>query len=179
MHRKAATRPYSFSVAHNGGDKLGNQLVLVLGIRDDHPFGNFSSSRHNSIHFIKIRKSARLFWPLGAVFGTPLSPAIHTQCIQRSTNDMITDTRQILDTPAPDQHHRVLLKVMPDSRDIGRHFNARGQTDPGHFAQRRVGFFRCRGIDTGANASFLRCPFKGRVLVFSLPPFSGLFELAG
>jgi hypothetical protein len=31
---------------------------------------------------------------------------------------VITDTRKILDATAPDQHHRVLLEIVPDPGDI-------------------------------------------------------------
>jgi hypothetical protein len=36
---------------------------------------------------------------------------------------MIANTGQVLDTPAADQHHRVLLKIVPDSRNIGGHLD--------------------------------------------------------
>jgi hypothetical protein len=61
---------------------------------------------------------------------------------------------------------------MADTRNIGGHLNSGGQPHTGNFAQRRVWFFRCRGIHTGANTPFLRRPFQGRGVGLFLDPLA-------
>src|SRR5215472_10732226 len=55
------------------------------------------------------------FWPLGAVLRTALLPAADTGGVQRSSNDVVAHTRQILHTAAADEHNRVLLQIVADA----------------------------------------------------------------
>lgn len=54
---------------------------------------------------------------------------------------MVTHARQVPDTAASDQDNGVLLQIVTDTRDVGRDFDAVGQTDTGYFTQCRVRFF--------------------------------------
>ena len=93
---------------------------------------------------------------LRAVLGASLHTTGDALGIQRAANDVVTDTRQVLDTTAADHDHRVLLKVMADTGDIRGNFIAVGQANTGDFSQSRVRLLGRRGTDRGADASLLR-----------------------
>src|SRR5690625_7435564 len=84
-----------------------------------------------------------------------LPAVIYTGSIQCSANNMIPDSRQILDLTTPDQNNTMLLKVMAFTRDIGRYFHTICQPDPRYFTECRVWFFRSSCINSCANPSFL------------------------
>ena len=67
---------------------------------------------------------------------------------------------QIFHPAAPDDHNRVLLEIVADARNIGRHLHAVGQPDSGHFAQSRIGFFGRYGFNLNANSFFKRRGIK-------------------
>src|ERR1700747_3189491 len=54
-----------------------------------------------------------LLRPLGAVLGAPLLALADAGTVERAAHGVIAHTREILDAPAADQHHRVLLQVVP------------------------------------------------------------------
>jgi hypothetical protein len=49
---------------------------------------------------------------------------------------VITNTREILDTTASDENHRVLLEVVPFTRDISPDFSSVAQPDARDLPQR-------------------------------------------
>ena len=57
------------------------------------------------------------------VFRTALLTVFNTRGIQRTTNNMVTYTWQILYTTTADQHDRVLLQVMSFTRDVSNDFD--------------------------------------------------------
>src|ERR1043166_8491062 len=88
---------------------------------------------------------------LRAVFGPALAPLLHADRIER----------------AADQHHRVLLQVVANAGNVGRHLDAVGEPDARDFAQRRVRLLRRRRVDADANAALLRTSLQRRRGVFS------------
>src|SRR5271170_7798906 len=56
--------------------------------------------------------------PLGAVFRAPLLAIFDSGGVQRPTDHVVTDSRQILHPAAADEHDRVLLQVVADSGNI-------------------------------------------------------------
>src|SRR5688572_30584850 len=58
----------------------------------------------------------------------------------------------------------MLLQVVPDARDIRRHFDAIGQPDARDLAQRGVGLLRRLRENTDADAAFLWAHLKRRTL---------------
>src|SRR5208283_956199 len=64
-----------------------------------------------------------------AVLRAPLVAARDAGCVEGSAHHVITHARQILHTPPADQHNRVLLQVVANARDIGRHFDSIGQAN--------------------------------------------------
>src|SRR5215468_2682028 len=93
---------------------------------------------------------------LGAVLGTALLAVGDADRIERSADDVVADSRQVLDAPAADHDDRVLLQVVPDARDVRRHFDPVGQAHARDLAQRRVGFLRRRRVDARAHTALLR-----------------------
>ena len=72
---------------------------------------------------------------LRAVFGTALHAIGNAGTIQRSADNMVADTRQILDTAAADKYNGVLLQIVANSWIEGGNLNQVGQTNSGYFAQ--------------------------------------------
>jgi hypothetical protein len=69
---------------------------------------------------------------------------------------VITYTRQVTDTSASDQDHRVLLEVVTDTGDVGGSLQTVGQTDSRDLTKSGVRLLRAGGGNLGANASLLR-----------------------
>ena len=84
--------------------------------------------------------------------------------------------RQILHPAPADQHNRVLLQVMANARNIRRHFDAIGQADARHFAERRVRLFRSLGIHTRAHAALLRTRLQSRTRRLIPGPLAAKFH---
>ena len=92
---------------------------------------------------------------LGAVLGTALHTAGNALGVQSTADDVITHTRQVLDTAASDHNDRVLLQVMTDAGDIAPNLHAIGQTDTGDLAQRRIRLLGGHGLDRCADTALL------------------------
>ena len=56
---------------------------------------------------------------LGTVLGASLHTALNALGIQAAADDVVTHTRQVLDTAAADHDHGVLLQVVAHTGDIG------------------------------------------------------------
>src|SRR6202165_961736 len=84
---------------------------------------------------------ARLLLALGAVLAAALLAVLGAGGFERAADDVVAHTREVADAPSADQHHRVLLEVMPDAGDVGGHLDLGGQADAGPLAKRRVGVF--------------------------------------
>src|SRR5207249_7197310 len=65
---------------------------------------------------------------LRAVLGARLLALIHSRGVERAADDMVADARQVLHAAAADHHDRVLLQVMPLTRDVRRHFRSEEHT---------------------------------------------------
>src|SRR5205085_12893 len=97
-----------------------------------------------------------LLGALRAVFRTSLHASLDADRIERASDDVVAHAREILDAAAADEHQRVLLQVVADARDVGRHLDAVGQPDARDLAQRRVRLLRGLGEDADADAALLR-----------------------
>src|SRR6201995_1588258 len=62
--------------------------------------------------------------------------------VERAADDLVAESRQVLDTAATDEHHRVLLQVVTLARNVRSNLHAVGQPHAGHLAQRRVRLLR-------------------------------------
>ena len=112
-----------------------------------------------------------LLGTLGAVLGTALHAALNALSIQSTTDDVITDAGEILDTAATDQNDGVLLQVVADTGDVGGNLVAIRQTDTGDLTQSGVRLLRGRGSDCGADASLLGRRKIGSTVLQSVETF--------
>src|SRR2546421_4648720 len=101
---------------------------------------------------------------LRAVAATRLLAVAHALGVQRTPDDLVPHTRQVLHPTAADQHDRVLLEVVPDARDVGRHLYLAGQPDARHLPQGRVRLLGRGGVHARAHAAPLRAPLERRRL---------------
>ncbi len=100
--------------------------------------------------------------PFRAIFRATLFSVRYTDGIQGSSNYVVTNARQILHTAATNQHDGVLLKVVANSRYVGCHLYAVGQTHSRNLPQRRIWLFWRLRIDTRANSAFLGRTLQSR-----------------
>ena len=70
--------------------------------------------------------------------------AIDALGIESTADDVVTDTRQVLDTAAADQHDGVLLQVVADTGNVGGHLVTVGKTHTGDLTQCGVRLLRGR-----------------------------------
>src|SRR3546814_10318553 len=116
-----------------------------------------------SLTRVLVEKSG-FFRALGTILRACLLAVFHALQIKRSTYDVVAHARQILDTAAAHQHHRVLLQVVPFTADVRNHFESIGKANLGNLAQCGVGFLWRGGIDAGADTTALRAVFKSGAL---------------
>src|SRR4029079_9219855 len=107
-------------------------------------------------------------WPLRAVFRTRLLAVCNPRGTQRPTNNVVANTREVLDTAATDQDDGVLLQIVADTGDVGCYFNPIGQTHTCDFAKGRIRLLWRLRVHASAHASFLRTFLQSRTarLVF-------------
>ncbi len=80
---------------------------------------------------------------------------------------MILHTGQILYTPSAHKHNRMLLQIVPLTRDVGDNLIAVRKPHLGYLAKRRVRLLRRRRIDARTDTPLLRTAFKRRSFGFS------------
>src|SRR5579884_1084912 len=98
---------------------------------------------------------------LGSIFRTALLAVRNTGGIESAAHHVIADTGQVLDAASADQHNRVLLEVVADTRYIGCDFDPVGQPHARHFPQSRIRLLRSGCIDAGTNTAPLRAGLQG------------------
>ena len=108
-----------------------------------------------------IKLFSLLFTAFCAVFGTALLTVSNALCIKRTTDDVITYTREVTYSTSSDKHYRVLLKVVADTGNVANCFKTVGKFNFCNFTKSRVRLLRCGCVNLCANASFLRCGCVG------------------
>ena len=93
---------------------------------------------------------------LGTVFGTALHPSGYTCCIECTSDDVISHTREVLDSAASDKYHAVLLKIMSDTRDISGDFDPVCETYPRDLSESGIRLLRSDCLYGSADSSLLR-----------------------
>ena len=104
----------------------------------------------------------RRLGPLGSVFASALLAVGDASGLLRSTNDVIANTGEILDSAASNEDDRVLLEVVALTGDVRRDLDAGGETNAGHLAQRGVRLLGRVRVHTRADAAPLRCALERR-----------------
>src|ERR671916_3301443 len=101
---------------------------------------------------------------LRAVTAAGLLAVADTLGVQRAADDLVAHAREVLHAAAAHEHHRVLLQVVADARDVGGHLDATGEPDAGDLAQRRVRLLRRRRVDARADSAALGRTLQRRSL---------------
>ena len=73
---------------------------------------------------------------LRTVLGTSLHTTVDALSVEGTADDVVTDTRKVLNTAATDHNNAMLLKIVAFARDVGRNFNAVGKTNSGDLTKR-------------------------------------------
>src|SRR2546423_5193322 len=103
---------------------------------------------------------------LRAVAAAGLLAVAHALRVQRTTNDLVADAREVFHPAATDEHDGVLLQVVADAGDVGGDLDRAGEPDARHLAQRRVRLLRRGGVHARAHAPPLGGPLQPPPLRF-------------
>ena len=98
---------------------------------------------------------------LNTVLGTAVLTAIDCLGIERTTDDVVTNTRNVLHTTTADQHDGVFLEVVAFARDVSGNFHLVGKAHTGNLTKSGVRLLRGAGVNTGADAALLRARLQG------------------
>ena len=100
------------------------------------------------------------------VLTTAAFAVLYTRCIERSTNNVVPNAREIGYFAATDQHDGVFLEVVTFARDVSGNFHSIAQANSGHFTKGRIRLLRGDSANLKANAALLRASlFKLNLLV--------------
>ena len=99
---------------------------------------------------------------LRSVAGTSLHPLGYTSSIQSTTNDVVTNARQVTNTAATNQNHAVLLKIVAFTGNVTSTFNLVRQTDTGDFPKSRVRLLGRGRFHAQAHTTLLRATLQNR-----------------
>src|SRR4051812_41892763 len=86
-----------------------------------------------------------------AVAAAGLLAVADTLGVQRTADDLVANTGEILHAAATHEHDAVLLEVVADAGDVGGDLDAAGESDAGDLAQRRVRLLGRGRVDAGAD----------------------------
>jgi hypothetical protein len=73
--------------------------------------------------------------PLGPILASPPLPVHYASRVQSAADNVIPNAGEVLDATSPNQYNRVLLKVVPLSRDIGSHLQPIGKAYASHLPE--------------------------------------------
>src|SRR2546425_814942 len=165
VHRavKHALRRGFLAFPHHRADELLHQVVPVDRIGRLRPPKYKSFAWHCSLSLLTIFISLlpcflflRRLRPLRPVLRPSLLAVFHARGVQRPAHDVIAHARQILHAAAAHEHDGVLLQVVADAGNVGRHFNRIRQPHARHFPQRRIWFLRRLCVHANAHTPLLR-----------------------
>ena len=113
-----------------------------------------------------------LLRPFGAILRSTLLPPLNSYRVERSPNNVISNSRQVLNSTAANQHNRVLLKIVANPRDVRSHLYRISEANAGHLSKRRVGFLRRLSVNTRTDPALLWTRIQRRTggLVLDLLP---------
>lgn len=75
---------------------------------------------------------------------------------------MVPDSGKVLHSTAPNENDGVLLQIMADPGNVGRHFDPVGQTNAGHFPESGVRLLGGDGVDSCAYPTSCGIALKSR-----------------
>src|SRR6476660_4419349 len=90
---------------------------------------------------------------LRAVPAASLLAVLHALGVERAADDLVANTGEVLHTTATDEHDRVLLEVVADTRDVSGDRDAARQAHAGDLAEGGVRLLRGGRVDARADAA--------------------------
>lgn len=117
----------------------------------------FGGESRNGFDRPSAREELRL---LRTVAAAGLLSSVHTERIAATADDLVANPWQVTHSTTTDQNDRVLLEVVPFTRNINRDFFAVAQTHPGDFSESRVRLLWGHRTNDQANALLLRASLK-------------------
>src|SRR5438093_1143056 len=136
--------------------QLMNFVTSGLWYNGSAAISRLGISRLRGMSFRPLPFALCLLGSLGSVLRSSLHPSLNSDGVERAADDVIANARQILDAAAANEHQRVLLQVVADTRNVGRHLDAVRQPHARDFSQRGVRLLRCLREDANADAALLR-----------------------
>ena len=97
---------------------------------------------------------------LRAVFGSSLFSIFYWGTVENASDDMVSNTGEILHASTTYENDTVLLQVMSFTANVGNDFLTCGETYPSYFSQGRVWFFRSFRFYLQANTALERTLFQ-------------------
>ena len=113
---------------------------------------------------------------LCAVARTSLLAITNTRGVERSADDLVTNTREVLHTTTTNKHDTVLLEVVALTWNVSGDFDAGRKTNTADLAKRRVRLLRSRGVHTSAHATTLRSALQCRRSFLATLRFAALTD---
>ena len=122
----------------------------------------------------RTSRKSLLLRPFCTVFGTGLFPAVDTKGIQRTANDVITDTRQVFHSTASNEDDGVFLQIVALTSDVGDDLLTICQTHFGNLTKSGVRLLRRPRVNLQTNTPALRAFIEGGRLRLGRLVFSPL-----
>src|SRR6187431_1191766 len=101
---------------------------------------------------------------LGAVAAASLLTVLDALGVEGAADDLVADTGKVLHPAAANEHDRVLLEVVADTRDVSGDLDAARQAHAGNLAEGGVRLLRGGRVDARADAASLGRALEGRRL---------------
>src|SRR5512136_651150 len=130
----------------------------------------FSTTRRRGIEILWLARA------LGAVLRAALLAALDAHRVEGAANDVVADAGEVLHATPADEHHRVLLEVVPHARDVARELEPGREPDARHLAESRVRLLRGGGVHARGHAALLRRLHEGRGLLLGLELLAALAD---
>src|SRR5262245_3951671 len=106
-------------------------------------------------YFLVCWMIVNLLRALCTVFRAALLPVGDSDGVECTAHNVVTHAWQVFHTTAAHKHNGMLLQVVTDARNIGRHFHPVRQPHARNLSKRGIRFLRRRGIDTQAHPTLL------------------------
>src|SRR5438552_3527551 len=139
----------ALAIAHDVVVELLQRRVPELAVGCAMPLGRTCSAGHRLAGLLLGVRVLR------AVEAAALLAVLDARGVEGPADDVVLDGGEVWYASATHEDHRVLLEVMADPRDVGRHLHLIGEADAGDLPQGGVRLLRGHGADDRADAALL------------------------
>lgn len=101
---------------------------------------------------------------LGAVLGSSLFSIRYALRIQYATDNVVAHTGKIANATTANKNNGVFLQIVAFTTDVSRHFDAVGEANTSHLAERRVRLLGRHRFDLQTHTALRGVALHGRVL---------------